>query len=169
LPGPRLIQIGWKVWTEELGDGIIVDYCKCIASNDHPAMLHTCHESRMIALKVFRLSFADDLRYPVCYDITRDALVFHSVATFCLFVKSGGNSDDFEVGRIPIIALDLTALSLTDLYEMRVSATTKEFFRPGYAARFDEEWKFGLFDEIAVLTKATDVERDIVESTSQRI
>jgi hypothetical protein len=139
LPGPRFVEIGWKLWTEELEDGTVVDYCKCISNNDRPAMLHTCHDSREIALKVLRLSFTDDLNYPVYFDISRDTLVFHSFATLCLFLRNSGNPRPFQEGRIPIIALDLAASSMTDLEEIRLSTTAEDFFTSDVAPDFDQE------------------------------
>jgi len=158
LPGPRLIQVGWNLWTEELEDGSAIDYYKCISNSNAPAMLHTCHDSREIALKFFRLSFADDLKYPVYFDIQRDILVFHSLPTLCLFIRNGDNPHRFQEGCIPTIALDLP-VSLFNDAELAMHWAAEDFFYPyDGPVNLTAEWKFGLLDEIIVLTRTTYIE-----------
>ena len=76
-----------------------------------PALLHTNQESREEALKVYTLSFEDNLIKPVYFDFKRDILAFQNL--FCLkhFIKKcsrdwptlGSNSEYLKVRHLALI------------------------------------------------------------------
>jgi hypothetical protein len=94
---------------EELEDGSLLKFDKCVTSELHPVLLHTCQVSREIALKTYRLSFMDDLRFPVYFDIKKDVLSFDGFDTLCDFLNLSDNLHSFPEGRIPTLVFDLDA------------------------------------------------------------
>jgi hypothetical protein len=62
-------------------------FCR-IAKYKTPALLHACYDSRMEALKTYRLVFAAQLGHPVYFNFKDDSLVFRSIGAVQTFIRS---------------------------------------------------------------------------------
>jgi len=47
---------------------------QCLAKSTVPALLHACHEARIVALQVYKQAFASRLRDAVYFDFNQDIL-----------------------------------------------------------------------------------------------
>jgi hypothetical protein len=56
------------------------------------SILHTCHASRTVALKRYRLTFEKQLRHPICFDFNNDLLHLSSYETATKFFVHASKS-----------------------------------------------------------------------------
>ncbi|KAH6682653.1 hypothetical protein B0J14DRAFT_555940 [Halenospora varia] len=104
LPGPRLVKVTIKN-SEDLLKTMIDESDHRIAHIKTPVMLHASHTSRTVALKVYQVSFEQELLSPVYFDECRDILKFDSLQTAFTFAHACHDST-FSNRHIPIAALE---------------------------------------------------------------
>lgn len=152
LPGPRIIGVQIKRFKDVLEDDSVVEFYsfiefyKCVTVEPHPELLHACRNSRAVALDTYRLSFVDELRHPVYFDIRRDVLSFDRFDMLCFFFQLCDNVYTFTEGRIPTLLLDLGERH-EDWFDVDMFL---DIWRNDFLYK---QTKFGLVDEIVVLNR----------------
>jgi hypothetical protein len=111
IPGPRIIELKAVTITSDLDndDDSAITYERCIAMTPHPVLLHICQDSRFLALKIYQLSFEDELKWPVYMDASRDVLLLHdslSLDTFASACQRTDTSTPLSLSKIKYILLD---------------------------------------------------------------
>jgi len=74
--GPRVIRLSLKLnlaYNPDL-DYAKYEQCDVVAKSAVPALLHACHEARIVALQVYKQAFASRLRDAVYFDFNQDIL-----------------------------------------------------------------------------------------------
>jgi hypothetical protein len=102
LPGPRIIHIMGSHRTN--GGQCFVDTVEI------PTLLHTCQESRSLALKRYKLSFEPHLRHPVYFDFSSDALLLQNEKVLSMFFERSKGSITSEVTMVRTIGIALPFL-----------------------------------------------------------
>ncbi|PMD45687.1 hypothetical protein L207DRAFT_617436 [Hyaloscypha variabilis F] len=91
--GPRIIELKAVEVIEEVDEWSELSCERCIAQNDHPVLLHICSDSRYLAQQIYKLSFEDELKWPVYMDPDRDVLLFHDTRAIDVFASTCPRTD----------------------------------------------------------------------------
>jgi hypothetical protein len=111
IPRPRIIELKAVTITSYLDEDSDseITYDRCIAMTPHPVLLHICQDSRFLAQKIYKLSFENELKWPVYMDPTCDVLLLHdslSLDTFALACQRTDTSTPISLSKIKYILLD---------------------------------------------------------------
>ncbi|KAN0099374.1 hypothetical protein V8E51_013149 [Hyaloscypha variabilis] len=89
LPGPRVIRLSLKLNPAYNPDPDYVKYeqCDVVAKPAVPALLHACHEARIVALQVYKQAFASRLRDAIYFDFNQDILFGDDNVISAFFAK----------------------------------------------------------------------------------
>lgn len=151
----------------------VYDTGECFAMDvSYPSMLHACHESRVIALEHYRLSFSAHLRHPVYFDFSQDTLWMRTMHALERFFTGAKAPIVSEIGMVRTITVDplpiyqnrLVANSGRLLHSL-ASANQPDISSPFYGLSLlaasnglsDAVGRFGNLREIVVLTPKNDI------------
>jgi len=76
------------LWFTETHRSSIIERYQARCLQPIPALIHTCHDSREVALKIYRPSFADRLNRPVYFNPSKDTLIMRDEDALESFVRA---------------------------------------------------------------------------------